>query len=164
MKVKIRTYDMDKVAAYGIPALWNIKGGKTMEETQREVVKKCQFAKKLMELDESFQDNHDFFKEIKKELLMEHIYVYTHKGEFIELPKDSTALDFACQVYPDMLDSMTGILVNEKEVPLNTVLENWDRVQITTKGTINHENWEEYANSSVAKQKIRLLKKQNEEK
>ena len=164
MKIKIRTYDMDKVAAYGIPALWNIKGGKTMEETQKEVVKKCQFAKKLMELDESFQDNHDFFKEIKKELLMEHIYVYTHKGEFIELPKGSTALDFACQVYPDMLDSMTGILVNEKEVPLNTVLENWDRVQITTKGIINHENWEDYANSSVAKQKIRLLKKQNEEK
>ena len=163
-KVKIRTFDMDKVAAYGIPALWNIKGGKTMEETQKEVVKKCQFAKKLMELDESFKDNHEFIQEIKKELLTEHIYVYTHSGDFIELPKGSTALDFACQVFPDLLDKMTGILVNGKEVPLNTILENQDRIQVLTKGKINHDNWEEYANTPTAKQKIKSLCKKETEK
>ena len=157
LKVKIRTFDMDRVAAYGIPALWNIKNGKSMEETQKEVVKKCQFAKKLMELDESFKDNREFFKEIKKELLTEHIYVYTHSGDFIELPSGSTALDFACQVYPNLLDKMTGILVNGKEVPLNTVLESQDRIEVITKGEINHSNWIEFANTPTAKQKLKSL-------
>ena len=157
LKIKIRTYDMDKVAANGIPALWNIKNGKTMEETQKEVVKKCQFAKKLMELDESFSDNQEFIKEIKNELLTEHVYVYSENGEFIELPKGSTALDFACQVYPNLLDQMTGLLVNEKEVPFNTILENYDRIQLITKGKINHENLEDFVNTSVAKQKLKSL-------
>ena len=157
LKVKIRTFDMDRVAAYGIPALWNIKNGKSMEETQKEVVKKCQFAKKLMELDESFKDNGEFFKEIKKELLTEHIYVYTHSGDFIELPSGSTALDFACQVYPNLLDKMTGILVNGKEVPLNTLLQSQDRIEVITKGEINHSNWIEFANTPTAKQKLKSL-------
>ncbi len=161
LKVKIRTYDMDKVAAYGIPALWNIKGGKTMEETQKEVVEKCQFAKKLMELDESFKDNADFIHGIKKELLIEHIYVYNENGEFIELPIGSTALDFVCQEYPNVLDQMTGILVNEKEMPLNVPLNNYDRIEVITKGTIKHENWDQYANNQSAKKRLKTLYQQN---
>ena len=156
-KVKIRTFDMDKVAAYGIPAQWNIKDKKTMQETQENLRKKCQFAKKLIELDESFQDNEEFMKEIKNELLTEHVYPYTHSGETIELPYGSTALDFAAQVYPDELDKMTGIIVNGKEVPLNYKLQNKDRVQIITTGKINHDNWEFFAITTKAKQKIKEI-------
>ncbi len=157
VKVKIRTFDMDKVAAFGIPALWNIKGGKTKEETQADLVEKCQFAKKLIELDESFTDNADFIAQINRELLTDHVYAYSHNGDIIELPKGSTALDFACQVFPNQLDRMTGILVNGKEVPLNSVLKNNDRVQILTNGIINHEHWESFATTSTAKQKIKQL-------
>lgn len=157
MKVKIRTFDMDKVSAYGIPALWNIHNPKTKEETQKALVEKCQFAKKLMELDESFKDNEEFINEIESELLTEHVYPYNHSGEAIELPFGSTALDFAVQVFPEKLDKMTGILVNGREVPLDYVLRNKDRVQITTVGRINHENWENYATTSIAKQKIKQL-------
>ena len=161
IKTKIRTYDMDKVAAYGIPAFWNIKNGKTKEETQDIIRKKCQFAKKLIELDESFKDNEEFFQEINRELLTEHVYTYSHSGEIIELPAGSTALDFACQVFPDSLDKMTGVLVNGKEVSLGYQLKNNDRVQIITKGKINHKNWENYAKTSTAKQKIKSLNGQN---
>ena len=161
IKVKIRTFDMDKVAAYGIPAQWNIKQAKTQEETQRELREKCQFAKKLIELDESFENNEDFFREINSELLTEHVYAYNHSGDIIELPAGSTALDFACQVFPDSLDIMTGVLVNGKEVPLNRPLKNNDRVQIITSGKINHENWEQFAHTSSAKQKIKSLSGQN---
>lgn len=161
IKVKIRTFDMNKVAAYGIPALWNIREPKTKEQTQIELREKCQFAKKLIELDESFEDNADFFREISSELLTEHVYAYNHSGEIIELPAGSTALDFACQVFPDSLDIMTGVLVNGKEVPLNRKLKNNDRVQIITTGKINHDNWENFAYTSSAKQKIKTLNEQS---
>lgn len=161
IKAKIRTFDMDKVAAYGIPAYWNIKNGKTKEETQREIREKCQFAKKLIELDETFEDNKDFFREIMSELLTEHVYAYNHSGDIIELPAGSTALDFACQVFPESLDIMTGVLVNGKEVSLDRPLKNNDRVQIITAGKTDHNNWEQFANTYTAKQKIKTLNRQN---
>ena len=157
VKIKIRTFDMDKVAAFGIPAYWNIKNGKTKEETQETIREHCQFAKKLIEIDESFQDNAEFIKQINRELLTDHIYTYSHNGDIIELPAGSTALDFACQVFPNLLDKMTGVLVNGKEVPLGTVLKNNDRVQVVVNGIINHENWEKYAHNPTAKQKIKQL-------
>ena len=158
VKVKIRTFDMDKVAAYGISAYWNLKNGKTKEETQDVIREKCQFAKKLIEIDESFEDNAEFIEKIKKELLTNHVYIYNQtNGEIVELPKGSTTLDFACQVFPDQLDKMTGVIVNGKEVPFNTVLKNNDRIQIITKGKVNHEDWEKYAYTPTAKQKIKLL-------
>ena len=154
---------MDKVAAYGVSSLWNIKNGKTKEETQEGIRQKCQFAKKLIELDESFKDNFEFFNEINQQLLTEHVYAYTHNGDIIELPAGATALDFACQVFPDELDKMTGVLVNGREVPLDQPLRNNDRVQIITKGRINHENWENYAKTSSAKQKIKIMNGQTEQ-
>lgn len=156
-KVKIRTYDMDKIAAYGIPAYWNIENGKTKEETQAYIREKCQFAKKLIEIDESSKDNDEFIREIYTELLTEHVYVYTHSGRSIELPFGSTALDFACQVYPEVLDKMTGVVINGREVGLDKLLRNGDRIQIVTDGKVNHENWENYAHNPTAKQKIKQL-------
>ena len=161
-KVKIRTYDMDKIAGFGIPALWGLGNGKgkTFEQTQTELRENCQFAKKLMEIDGTASDNEEFVKEVKSELLAEHVYVYTHTGTIIELPNGSTAMDFACEVYPHDLDIMTGIIVNGKEVSFDYVLRPNDRVQIITKGKVNHDNWEQYATTHTAKQKIKQLKKQ----
>ena len=166
IKTKIRTFDMDKVAAYGVSAYWNIKDDKeeteiplhkTKEQTQEEIRNKLQFAKKLQELDESFSQNADFFKEIKQELLTEHVYVYNHSGEIIELPLGSTALDFACQVFPELLDSMTGVLVNGKQCAVHTVLRNNDRVQVLTKGLVDREDWENSVYTYNGKQKIKSL-------
>ncbi len=166
LKTKIRTFDMDKVSAFGVTAYWNIdpnkpKGEiplrKTHEETQEEIREKLQFAKKLQEIDDSFRDDDDFIEVIKHDLITEHVYVYTHSGEIIELPKGSTALDFACQVHPDLLDSITGIMINEKQCPVNTELNNNDTVQIITKGTINRDDWEESVNTLKGKDKIRIL-------
>jgi len=156
-KVKIRTFDMDKVAAFGIPAYWNIKNGKTKEETQELIRRKCQFAKKLIEIDSSFADNQEFFSQIKSELLTDHIYVYMHDGDIVELPAGSTAIDLACQRHAELLDKMTGVLVNGKEVPLNHPLKNNDRVQVLINGKINHENWEQYAHNPSSQQLLKHL-------
>lgn len=166
IKTKIRTFDMDKISAYGISAYWNLKKDKkqdeiplhmSQEETQRLIRERIQFAKKLQEIDESFIENRDFVKEIKDELLTEHVYVYTNGGKIIELPYGSTALDFVCQVYPDMLDKLTGIIVNGKERKFNQVLRNNDTVEIKTSGLIDRQNWENSVNTLRGKQKIHRL-------
>ena len=163
---------MDKVSAFGISAYWNLKEDKdaseiplhkTKEETQEEIRNKLQFAKKLQELDGSFSENREFFQEIKQQLLTEHVYVYTHSGENIELPLGSTALDFACQVSPELLDTMTGVLVNGKQCPVHTILKNNDRVQVLTNGLVNREDWENSAYTNTAKQKIKLLNEKSSE-
>ena len=166
MKVKIRTFDMDKVSAFGIPAYWNIPKdkkegeipiGRTQEETQQTIRSTLQFAKKLQELDGSFDENKDFIREIKQELLTDHVYVYTNSGEIIELPYGSTALDFVCEAFPDSLDKLTGVIINDKKRPLNYVLENNDQIQIETKGIIDRKDWEKSVFTYRGKQKIRLL-------
>lgn len=166
IKTKIRTHDMDKVSAFGVTAYWNIKPDKpeseiplrkSMEETQSDIRNSLQFAKKLQEIDGAFSEDSDFIREIKRDLLTEHVYVYNHSGDIIELPFGSTALDFACQAFPDLLDKISGIIINGKEAPVNTVLKNNDRVQIVTKGFVTRENWENSVNTSYGKYKIRIL-------
>ena len=69
----------------------------------------------------------------------------------------STALDFACQVHPDELDAMTGVIVNGKQVPVNTILRNNDTVQIDTNGMVNREDWENSVKTYNGKTKIKVL-------
>ena len=157
VKVKIRTFDMDAVAGFGIPAYWSIRDGKTHEETQEIIRKKCQFAKKLIEIDESFKDNQEFIDQIKSELLTEHIYVYTHDGDIVELPVGSTAMDLACQLKPEMLDKIESVIVNGIEAPLDQKLKDQDRVQVKISGKSNHQHLEQYANTPMAKQKLKQI-------
>ena len=69
-------------------------------------------------------------------------------------------MDFVCQAYPNELDILTGALVNEREAFLNQRLANNDRVQILTSGKTNHSNWEQFATTSSARQKIKTLNEQ----
>ena len=144
LKTKVRTFDMDKVSAYGITAYWNIdpnkkKGEiprrKTIKETQQ-IVRSQLFSQKLQEIDLSFREDIDFFEQIKNQLLTDHVYVYNQNGEIIELPSGSTAFDFACHENYDSLDSITSIIINGIQCPIDTVLNNNDIVQIEMKEKI----------------------------
>lgn len=153
IKVKIRTHNMDKIAAYGISARWNIPDSQTIQESQQEIREKLQFAKKLIEIDASFEDDHEFVKQVKNELLTEHVYVYNNSGEVIELPAGSTSFDFICHICPENLDKTTGVIVNGKEESLDYKLKNTDRIVILTKKdrsvlTLN--------NSDTPKQKLKI--------
>ena len=154
IKVKIRTHNMDKIAAYGISARWNIPGCQTIQESQQEIREKLQFAKRLIEIDESFEDNHEFVKQISNELLTEHIYVYNNGSEVIELPAGSTIFDFICHVCPENLDRTTGVIINGKEESLEYRLKNTDRVQVLTKKDKDVLIWQN--NPEAPKQKIKL--------
>ena len=159
-KIKIRTDDMNRVAAHGIPALWKVDNGMTIESCQEMIRKRCQFAKKIDEIDKSTSDDIVFENLINDELLTEHVYVYTAGGVIIELPAGSTAADFAVQVNPDLIDKMTGVIVNGIEVPFNTKLKTNDIVQIVTNGKISDKSIEDNdAYTITAKEKI--LNRQN---
>ena len=154
-KIKIRTEDMNKVAAHGIPALWRIDNGMTIESCQEMIRERCQFAQKIAEIDKASDDDIVFEHLINDELLTEHVYVYTSGGVIIELPAGSTAADFAVQVNPDLIDRMTGVLVNGIEVPFKTELKNNDIVQIITNSKLNEISIEgDDAYTITAKEKI----------
>ena len=154
-KIKIRKEDMNKVAAHGIPALWRIDNGMTIESCQEMIRERCQFAQKIAEIDKASDDDIVFEHLINDELLTEHVYVYTSGGVIIELPAGSTAADFAVQVNPDLIDRMTGVLVNGIEVPFKTKLKNNDIVQIITNSKLNEKSIDgDDAYTITAKEKI----------
>jgi len=155
IKAKIRTEEMDHIAAYGVSGFWNIPNGKTIEETQQEIRSKSGMAKKLLELDQKVEDNRTFYDAIKEEVLIDHVYPYTESGETIELPKGSTIMDFAFEVNPELAEYMTSALVDGKEVPLDYKVQNHDTIQILTKGIPDRSRWEEFAYNMSTKQKIK---------
>ena len=170
-KFKIRTEEMDKIAAFGYSAYWSIenfdniapiKYGKTPEETN-EIVRNGQVAKKILEIENTSKNNTEFIERLKKDVLARQVYVYNAKGDVIELPAGSTVLDYVCEVYPDKVDTITSIVVNGIEVMPNTLLNDDDTIKIIEDGKITHENWENYATSDNAKKKMKELQR-NEKK
>lgn len=103
-----------------------------------------------------FGDNQEFVAQIKQELLSGKVYVYTTKGDIIELPEGSTAIDFAYKVHTDIGNTMVGVTINEKHVPIDYVLKNKDRVRIITDdlsfGT--REEFLQFAKTTTARNKI----------
>ena len=102
IQTQIRTFDMDKVASFGLTAYWDIKKGNVRDIMQEDLKKKFQFFKSLTEINSMFGDNQQFINQVKLELFADKIYVYTTKGDIIELPKGSTPIDFAYKIHTDI--------------------------------------------------------------
>ncbi len=132
IQTQIRTFEMDKIASFGITAYWDIYKGEARYIMQKDLSSKFQFFKSLTEINEMFSDNSEFVAQIKKELFLPNIYIFTTKGEVIELPVGSTPIDFAYKLGPDIGNTMVEAIVNDEYVPLNYPLRNKDRVRIIT--------------------------------
>ena len=144
VKIKIRTFDMDKLAAHGYSAFWNFKDeekGKTPEETQKYIREKSMFINKIKEYDKNAKNDREYEERLEKDVLSEHVYVYTASGIKVELPKGSTAIDFVLQLFPNEVDRMSGIMINGKKVEKDKKLKNNDVVHIIVNGKINPEDW-----------------------
>ncbi len=155
-EIQIRTYEMDKVAEHGIASHWSYKeNGKTMiQDTMEE---KLQFFRNLMEIKENDGDDDSFVKDVRDDILNDTIYVYTPKGDVIELPKGSTPIDFAYRVHTKVGHTMVGAIVNERIVPLDYELKNNDIVRINTnKNQVGPSlSWLDIVYTSSAKNKIK---------
>ena len=93
VQIQIRTFEKEKIASYGLTAFWNINKGNARNIMQENLKNKYQFFESLVEIDQTFADNQEFVEHIQQELLSQRVYVYTKKGEIIELPSGSTAID-----------------------------------------------------------------------
>lgn len=157
VQTQIRTFDMDRIASFGLATYWDIEKGQARDIMQQDLKEKFQFFKSLLEIDLIFGNNQDFVKQVKKELFADKVYVYTTKGDIIELPIGATVIDFAYKIHTDIGNTMIGAYVNDEYVPVDYVLKNKDRVRIVTDDLSYgpREEWINKANTSYAKRRIK---------
>ncbi|HHW68905.1 MAG TPA: bifunctional (p)ppGpp synthetase/guanosine-3',5'-bis(diphosphate) 3'-pyrophosphohydrolase, partial [Tenericutes bacterium] len=132
VQAQIRTKDMERINNYGLTAYWHINKGLGRLKMQEDLTKKFQFVKSLNEINSLSIDNSEFVYNVKKELFNKNIYVYNAKGEVIELPEDSTPIDFAYRVDEYTGNKIISAFVNDELVALNHKLKNQDRIKIIT--------------------------------
>ena len=161
VQTQIRTFAMDKVASFGLTAYWDVEKGNARDVMQEDLKSKFQFFKSLAEINSMFGDNQQFVNQVKCELFSDKVYVYTTRGDIIELPKGATPIDFAYKIHTDIGNTMVGVFVNDEYVPIDYVLKNKDRVRIVTDDLSYgpREDWIEKAQTSHARRKIKEFKK-----
>lgn len=160
IQTQIRTFDMDKVASFGLSAYWDVEKGNARDVMQEELKNKYQFFKSLVEINKVFADNQEFVWQVKSELFSDKIYVYTTRGEIIELPRGSTPIDFAYKIHSDIGNTMVSAIVNDKIVEPDYILQNKDRVRIITDimSYGPREEWIDKVQTTKAKRKIKEFK------
>ncbi|MBQ9024610.1 MAG: bifunctional (p)ppGpp synthetase/guanosine-3',5'-bis(diphosphate) 3'-pyrophosphohydrolase [Bacilli bacterium] len=157
VQAQIRTFDMDKIASFGLTTYWDINKGQARDEMQKDLNDEFQFYKSLKQIDKMFVDNEDFVERVKEELLKsKKIYVYTPKGDRMELPAGSTPIDLAYKIHTQLGNTMVAAIVNDEYVPVEYVLQNKDIVKIITdpKSFGPRKDWLDKAQTTKAKRKI----------
>ena len=166
VQTQIRTFDMDKIASFGLTAYWDINKGDARDKMQKDLREKFQFFKTLTDINNMFLDNKDFVSQVKQELFNDNIYVYTSKGDIIELPKNSTIIDFAYKIHTDVGNTLVGAKVNGEYVTdLGQILKNRDRITVITDDYSYgpRAEWLDKVNTSNAKKKIKDFNRKNKD-
>ena len=159
-EIQIRTYEMHRIAEYGIAAHWKYKEG--VGEDQEEV--KLSWLRQTLEWNRDMNDPKEFMETLKVDLFSNQVFVFTPKGQVIELPAGSTPLDFAFKIHSAIGVKCIGAKVNGKMVPIDHTLQNGNIVDIVTSPNSKGPSidWLKIAKSSNARNKIRQwLKREN---
>lgn len=158
-EIQIRTYEMDEIAENGIASHWAYKekGKDAKALYNNKTERKLQFFKSIMELNEEKMSSEEFVNSVKDEVLNNNIYVYTPKGDVIELPKGATPVDFAYKVHTKVGETMVGALVNGAIASLDYELKNNDIVKINTSKTSTgpKKEWLNFVKCTQTKNKIK---------
>ena len=158
-EVQIRTYEMHKIAEYGIASHWTYKAkGASVKTVKDSMEQKLQIFRSIMELNEDTNSPEEFINNIKQDVLTtDSIYVYTPKGDVIELPAESTPVDFAYKVHTEVGNSIIGAIVNDNIVPLDYHLKTGDIIKINTSKASKGPNkdWLNFVVTTHAKNKIK---------
>ena len=166
-EVQIRTYNMHRVAEFGIAAHWAYKESSFLRGKKENIVvteDKLSWLRESLEWQKDMQDPQEFLKTLKTELFEDEVYVFTPKGEIKTLPKGSTPIDFAYMIHAEIGNKMTGCKINSKMMPIITKLKNGDIVDIITNDNSKgpSRDWLKFVQSSSAKNKIQQWFKKNE--
>ncbi|MDO5300900.1 MAG: bifunctional (p)ppGpp synthetase/guanosine-3',5'-bis(diphosphate) 3'-pyrophosphohydrolase [Tissierellia bacterium] len=152
-EVQIRTYAMHRTAEYGIAAHWKYKEGVSKSTSFDE---NLTWLRQLLEWQKDLKDPNDFMNTLKVDFFADEVFVFTPKGDVINLPDGSTPIDFAYRVHTQVGNTCVGAKVNGRIVPLNYHLENGNIVEvITNKNSSPSLDWLNIVQSPQAKTKIR---------
>ncbi|TDA64472.1 MAG: bifunctional (p)ppGpp synthetase/guanosine-3',5'-bis(diphosphate) 3'-pyrophosphohydrolase [Clostridia bacterium] len=163
-EIQIRTWEMHRTAEYGIAAHWRYKEGTGSGDKDFEA--KLSWLRQLLDWQRDMLDPREFMESLRIDLFSDRVYVFTPKGDVVELPSGSVPLDFAYKVHTAVGHQCTGAKVNRKLVPLDYKLQTGDIVEIiTTKGSGPSRDWLSIVQTSQAKNRIRqwFKKEQREE-
>jgi len=165
VEIQVRSEEMDKEAEYGIAShlaykeknllggfLKNISGNKK----GMRLSKKLAWIEQLLEWQKHVHENGEFLDSLKMDFFKNRVFVFTPKGDVIDLPEDSTPVDFAYAIHSDIGNHMSGAKINNKMTSLDTKLRNGDIVEIVTRKN-NHPTvkWLDYAKTTLARRSIR---------
>jgi len=114
-QIQIRTFEMDKIATYGLPAYWEIYGENGSREMIHKIGENQVSLDSILEMNQIYKNDKTFVKEIKRELFADKIEVYTSSGDCITLPVSSSPIDFAYKIHTEVGNSMVKVLVNGEE-------------------------------------------------
>ncbi len=156
-EIQIRTYEMHKIAEYGIAAHWKYKENRNVDTDLDE---KLQWLRGVMETEkEQTADSREFYEALKLDLYSGQVFVFTPRGDVIALPEGATPVDFAYTVHSEVGNKCVGAKVNNKIVPLETKLQTGDYVDIITSPTSKgpSRDWLRFVKTSSAKTKIRAF-------
>ena len=168
-EVQIRTWEMHRVAEYGIAAHWAYKEASYFGKKQSVKVEEDKLAwlRESLEWQKDMQDPQEFLTTLKTELFEDEVYVFTPKGAIKILPRNATPIDFAYAIHEEIGHHMTGCKINSKMMPIITKLNSGDIVEIITsnKEIIPNVEWIDIVKTAKAKsQIIKQLKKNAIEK
>ena len=159
-EIQIRTWEMHRTADYGIAAHWKYKD---QVEGDRDFEEKLTWLRQLLEWQRDLGDAREFMESLKVDFFSDRVYVFTPKGDVVELPVGSVPIDFAYKVHTQVGHRCTGAKVNGRIVPLDYKLKTGDIIEIiTSKGSGPSRDWLKIVQTSQAKNRIKHWFKQED--
>ena len=160
IEVQIRTFEMHRVAEYGIAAHWRYKEGKAADELDS----KLAWLRRILDWQGDVRDSTGFGEMLKVDLFADEVLVFTPKGDVVSLPRGATPLDFAYRIHSAVGNRCIGAKINHRIVPLSTSLSTGDFVEVMTSSSSKgpSRDWLNIVKTSEAKAKIRAWLKREE--
>ena len=164
VEIQIRTHEMHNIAEYGIAAHWKYKEGTMSNDGKME--EKLKWLRQMMEWEKDVKDPQEFLDSLKEDVFNSQVYVFTPKGDVIELPAESTPIDFAYRVHSKVGNKCVGAKINGRLVPIDYKLKNGEIVEIITSANSSgpSRDWLKIVKTPNARNRIRqFFKKERRE-
>ena len=157
LEIQIRTFAMHRVSEYGVAAHWKYKESGKGATASNEYDQKLSWLRQLVNLQQELSDPREYVEALKVDVFSDEVFVFTPKGDVIDLPKGSIPIDFAYRIHTEVGNHCVGAKVNGKIVPLEYKLKNGDIVSVITNKANNgpSRDWLNIVASSETRNKIR---------